>query len=227
MRLAWLALLGVVLSCSRAAQPVETTDIVPCADWEETTAAEPGECQLEAGGQTLHVKFQPVAAGAETGSVSIDVLGEDGAVVQTMLEPDVSEYIAPVVQDVDGDGRADVLAARVSGNVNTEYGVWIFNGERGVYERVGDISAVEIERTSDGLIATQARSSAVSWNVAFYKLDEGGLHPMASIYVTAPETPGGAPSCAVDEAPGLRDLNLTERAARERFCAEPAAQVFQ
>jgi hypothetical protein len=228
MRVASLALLAALLSCSPAPpQPVETTDIVPCAEFEETFAREAAECQLEAAGQTLHVKFQPPAAGAEGGSTSIDVLGEDGAVVQTMLEPDVLEFIAPKVQDIDGDGRADILAGRESGNVNTIYGVWIFNGERGVYERVGDVNALELERTSDGLIAAVARSSAVSWSIAFSKLDEGGLHPMASVYVTAPEEEGGAPTCTLGEAPGLRDLNLTEQAARERFCAEPAAQVFQ
>jgi hypothetical protein len=227
MRLAAFLLATALMACSPPQQAVETTDIVPCADIEPENGLEPGECQLEASGQTLHVKFQPIAAGAETGAVSIDVLGEDGAVVQTMLEPDVTEYIAPIIQDVDGDGRADILAARESGNVNTTYGVWIFNGERGVYERVGDLSAVEIERTSDGLIAAVARSSANSWSVAFSKLDEGGLHLIASVYVTAPEEEGGTPTCTLEESQGIRDLNLTEQAARERFCAEPAAQVFE
>jgi hypothetical protein len=228
MRIGAILLVGALLSCSPPApQPVETTDIVPCSEFEETFAREAAECQLEAAGQTLHVKFEPGAAGAEAGSVSIDVLGDDGAVVQTMLEPDVLEFIAPKIQDVDGDGRPDILAGRESGNVNTTYGVWVFNGERGVYERVGQLDGVEIERTSDGLVVAVGRSSAVSWAVNFYKLDEGGLQPMVNIRVSAPEREGGEPSCALETTPGLRDLNITEEAARERFCAEPAAQVFQ
>lgn len=227
MRLASLAVLAALVSCSPAPQPVETTDIVPCVDIEPGRGLEPGECQLEASGQVLHVKFQPLAAGAAVGAMSIDVLGEDGAVAQTMLERELTEYIAPTVQDIDGDGRADILAARETGNVNTTYGVWIFNGERGVYERVGDVSGVEIERTTDGLIAVPARSSATAWSVAYYKLDEGGLHPMVTVGLEAPAGRSTEPGCTLEASPGLRDLNLTEQTARERFCAEPASQVFQ
>lgn len=226
-RLASFALIVMAAACNPAPQPVETTDIAGCDEIELSGALEPAECQLTAGEDVLHVRFEPLAAGTQLGAINIEVLKQDGAVAQTMLEPEVSEYRAPTVEDVDGDGRADVLIARETGAVNTTHAVWIFSGERGVYERVGDISGVSIERTADGLIAVPARSSAAAWNVTFYKLDEGGLHPMVTVAVEAPAGRGNEAGCTLAESPGLRDLNLTEGAARERFCAEPAAQVFE
>lgn len=111
--------------------------------------------------------------------------------------------------------------------MNTEYGVWIYDGTR--YSRVGDVSGVEVERTADGLIAVPARSSASSWNVRYYRLDEGGLHHLVTAQVDGLEQlPNGSvlSACGISEAPGLADLDLSERAAQERFCAEPVSQVF-
>lgn len=227
MRYAVFAMAVMALGCTPSPQTVETTDIVPCAETEISGALTPSECQIEVSGQVLYVNFQPLAAGAATGAVAIDVLGEDGAVAQTMLESDVSQYLAPTIQDIDGDGRADILVPRETGNANTLYGVWIFNGARGAYDRVGQIEAVGIERTSDGLIAAAGRSSATSWAINFYKLDENGLRPMVNISVTAPAREGGAPGCALETTPGLGELGISDEAARDRFCAEPAAQVFE
>jgi hypothetical protein len=161
--------------------------------------------------------------------VTVNVLGDRGQVAQTLVETDVTEYMPPTVEDVDGDGRADILIARVLGNVNFEWGVWIYNGERQRYERVGDISGVETQRTAEGYIAVPARSSAVSWNVRYYRLDEEGLHHLVTAQIDGlEELPDGSvrSTCSVSEAPGLADLNLSERAAQEKFCAEPASQVF-
>jgi hypothetical protein len=222
-----LLCIAALAACSPPAQPVETTDIAECDEVEFSGALEEAECQLTAGENVLHVKFAPLASGARLGMITAEVLGEDGGVIQTMLEPDVAEYRAPSVQDIDGDGRADVLIARAAGNVNTSQAIWIYSGERGAYERVGDVNGVAIERTGDGLIVVPARSSATEWDVAFYRLDEDGLHPVATIAVEAPTGRSNEPGCRLTEAPGLRDLNLSEQEARTRFCAEPAAQVFE
>lgn len=187
-------------------------------------------CQLQASGETLRVKFAALAAGVQSGTVSVDVLGENGAVVQTLVEPQVSEYLAPAIDDVDGDGHGDVLIARESGNVNVVWGVWIFNREQGRYARVGEVSGVEIRRTSEGYIAVPARSSAAAWNVAFYRLNEGGLAPLVTVNVEATDTNAEGQvtrqTCTIEEAAGLGDLHLTQEAARTKFCAEPAAGVF-
>jgi hypothetical protein len=159
--------------------------------------------------------------------VTVNVIGERGQVVQTLLEEGVWEYHAVSVQDIDGDGRADILIPRVTGNVNTEWGVWVYDGAR--FERVGDISGVEVQRTAEGYIAVPARSSCCSWNVRYYRLDETGLHPLVTAQIDGEEeTPGGRvrSTCSISESPGLADLQLNAQAAHEKFCAEPASQVF-
>jgi hypothetical protein len=224
---ALISLIAVSMAaCGPRAESASGEPLQPCANIEFTGEIVETQCGLEASGQVVRVSFAPAADEGVGGNVIIDVLNDDGLIAQTFLEPEISEHRSPSIEDIDGDGRADILIPRATGNVNTDYAVWIFNGERGAYERAGDVSGASVQRTSDGLIVVPARSSAVEWVVAFYKLDEGGLHPAASVTVTAPEGRSTDPTCALTEAPALRDLNLTEAAARVRFCAEPAAQVF-
>lgn len=221
----------VLAACARdASQQAAATSLPVCGEEPASGALVDNECRLQAAGQTLHVRYAALAAGTTAGNVSVDILGDDGAPVQTLLESDVPQYLPPSVQDVDGDGRADILIRRETGNVNSVIGVWIFNGERGRYERVGTVSGVEITRTEEGYIAVPARSSAAGWSVAFYKLDEGGLIPMVTVDVDADVGEDGAVrrvTCRIADAPGLADLNLGATEAETKFCAErAAAEVF-
>jgi hypothetical protein len=179
----------------------------------------PNECRLTANGEALHVRFARLADGADAGAVSIDVIGEAGGVRQVVLESGVSEYLVPRLQDIDGDSRADILMGRETGNVNTVSGVWIFSGE-GLYRRAGEVSGFAMERTDNGLVAVSSRSSAVGSNVAFYALDEAGLHLIASVNVDMDE--GDGSSCTLADAPGLAALLLSPEQAQAKFCAEPA-----
>ena len=218
-----------VIALTACAQPAHDASeaLQSCAALQMSGELTPGECRLEASGQTLHVRFAELAAGMQSGNVSIDVVGSDGQVDQTLLEADVSEYKAPSVQDVDGDGRGDILIPLMTGNVNTEYAVWLYSGADGRFERVGVVSGVEIMRTDDGYVAVPARGGAASWAVAFYRLDQEGLHPLVTLQIDGQEIGGAIRStCTVEEAPGIGTLGLSDRAVQEKFCAEPAAQVF-
>lgn len=227
MRRTIFAVAAIVLAA--CAQPPHTAGeaLQPCAALQMSGELTPGECRLEASGQTLHVRFAELAAGMQSGNVSIDVIGSDGQVDQTVLESDVSEYRAPSVQDVDGDGRGDILIPLMTGNVNTDYAVWLYSGAEGRFERVGAVSGVEIKRTDEGYVAVPARSGAASWTVSFFRLDQEGLHSLVTLQIDGEEVGGAIRStCTVLEGDGLAAIGLNERAAQEKFCAEPAAQVF-
>ncbi len=199
-------------------------ELMPCAELVlaagEFTA---NECRLEANGEALHVKFAQGDAGAVAGNISLEVIDAHGDVRQLLVEPGVSRYLAPRVHDVDGDGRADLLVGRDSGNVNTVSGVWIFSGERGVYERVGEISGVSVTHTEDGLVAVASRLSAAAWNVGFHLLDQRGLQLMASVEIEGIEQRGEVlrTRCRLSEDAALAELQLSPPEAQAKFCADP------
>lgn len=221
-------LLSLALAACAPTPPVDPTLELPaCADLVLTGELSPNECRLESTGSSLHVKFAATPEGASGGTVSIDVLGSDFAIAQTVTETDVSEYRAPSVQDVDGDGRGDILIPRETGNVNVANAIWLFSGESGAYRRVGEVSGVSIERTEEGYVAVPARGGAALWNVAFYRLDGEGLHMIASVNVEGEEVNGAVRStCTLADAPGIGAINLDATQAEAKFCAEPAAGVF-
>jgi hypothetical protein len=228
MRLAGAFALGALLMASGCGAGGDVADISgmhSCSELLlETGELQPDECRLEAGVQTMRVRFSDPIEGVG-GNVSVDVLNDRGVVVQTLLEEHVSEYIAPTIQDIDGDGRADILIARESGNVNTAFGIWIYSGAHNGFRRVGEVSGYDIARTADGMIAVPARSGAASRNIAFYRLDETGLTPLATVQLDAHELASGEVrwSCHLSDAPGADALALSVAEAEQRFCAEPLA----
>jgi len=199
-----------------------------CDTIELTGDLQAAECEVQASGQVLRVSYGEPAAGTTFGSVSIDVLGDDGQVVQTLVESEVSHYRPVTVMDIDGDGRADIQVPRDTGNVNTTSGLWIFKGEDGRYARVGEVTGVAISRTGDGYIVVPARSSAVAWSVAYFGLGADGLVQLATVEVVGDDRGGEIrTTCRLTDAPGLSVLALSDREAEAKFCAEPAAaEVF-
>jgi hypothetical protein len=218
-----------LMACVADRSAVDLSNVRACSGLEFPTGeANPGECKIEGGDATLHITYGDAATAGEAGTVRVDVLNDRGGVAQTFSE-NVSEFLPVSTEDIDGDGRLDILVGLYSGNVNTAHGVWLYNGEQGAYRRAGEISGVEYSRTSEGYLAVAARSSAASWNVAFYRV-ASEFEPLVTINVTAVDvTEDGRvlrSECTIEEAPGLASLNLSEGAARAKFCAEPQAGVF-
>lgn len=184
-------------------------------------------CDLKVDEMTMRVRFgNPPGAG--TGRIEIDVLADDGTMLQTLTEDDLGEYDYPAARDFDGDGRTDVLITRQAGNANLDQGVWRQSVD-GTFVRVGEIDGVGTSKTADGLVAAPARSSAAEWSVAFYHVDETGMLPIATIAVAAQGDGAGKAksiSCTLTDAPGIASLNLTRAEAEKKFCAEPAAGMF-
>ena len=223
---------GLALTaCAPQVQRVDLTNVQDCAALTRGDDGQlSGDCKMSAGPAQLHVTFEEPTTEGQGGNVRVDVLNDQGAVAQTFTETNVSEFLPPGAEDIDGDGRADILIGLAGGNVNTEHAVWLYSGQDNAYRRAGEVSGVEFSRTSDGYLAVPARSSAASWNVAFYRIGPA-LEPLVTISVTATDvTDDGqvrASECKIEEAPGLGSLNMTEEAARMKFCAEPQAGVFQ
>ncbi|MEZ5960599.1 MAG: hypothetical protein R3C30_09270 [Hyphomonadaceae bacterium] len=223
-----LAALVFAACAAQTTQPSPGAGIRACGDGAMNPDLGPAECRLHAGDHTLIVRHTEPAADDGTGVVSVDVLDERGGVLQTMTERDIPYYLGVDVQDVDGDGRGDIVVAIDRGVVNTVSAVWVYSSRAGRFERAGEVSGVVIERTREGLIAVPARSTAADWSVAFYRLDTDGLHLLASVDVHGEERDGRIDTtCSLASAPGIGSLGLTAPEVEQKFCAEPvAAHVF-
>lgn len=217
-----------LLACAPDVQRVATSALPRCDELELTGELTPRDCQLQTAGQTLRVSYTPLAAGTAVGAVSIEVIGDHDQVQQVLLEPDVPQYLPVTSEDIDGDGRADIRIERERGAANTASALWVYSGAGARYERAGQISSVAIERTADGFIAAPSRSNAATWSIPFYRLSDIGLVPLAIVEVRGEELAGGGvrTTCRLVEGSGLPAIDLSEREAEEKFCAEPVAEAF-
>jgi hypothetical protein len=159
-------------------------------------------------------------------TVTVQVVAPGDATVQAITEKMDGTFSAPSLQDIDGDGRDELLVPLMTGNVNTNWAVWRSKGDSDQYVRVEELSGVDIGRTVDGFITVSARSSAASWNVEYWKFDGDDLEHIATAAVTAEGDGQGnvtKSTCTVEDKGGLADEGLTPASAQSKFCSEPAA----
>ncbi len=96
--------------------------------------------------------------------------------------------------------------------------------------RLGDVSGI-IHHTRDGYLAVAGKSSAAEWDVSFYRIAPNALEEIATLNVAAEGDDQGNvthTSCTLSrQGPAFGDLHMGADAARAKFCAEPAARVFE
>jgi hypothetical protein len=209
------------------AGPMQTGAVADCTGAAfDPMAPGPAVCRLTGNGRSIAVAFQP-GAGDGPGSFSVTVNDNSGAPVQTLMVPDAMRAFAPEVDDVNGDGTADLLVQTDVGNVNWVKTVMLFDGAAGAFVTSGVISGVSRARTADGLLAVQSRSSAAEYAVSFYRFDALRLAPVAT--ATVELGPDGARKACTAAPPtetpgGFGGLNLSSSAAQAKFCGDPTAQ---
>ena len=211
------ALLANVPLCNGAPQPISTNRPFPAR-----------ECKLVTAGQTFHVKFAE-AQGDDSGAVTIDVLQRDGAVGQTLHENNLSDYADPEAVDFDEDGHIDLEIPLLVGNDNRDVALWRFDPALSRFVRLSDVSGI-IRHTRDGYLAVAGKSSAAEWDVSFYTIGANALAELISVNVAAEGDDQGnvtRTTCTIGRrGPAFASLGISADAARTRFCADPAARVF-
>jgi hypothetical protein len=177
----------------------------------------------------LAVEARYSRAEDETTKVSVQVVAPGDKTLQKIDETMGNTFNQISLQDVDKDGKADLLLPLETGNVNTTWAVWRQQDDGKSFVRIGEPSGVEIVKTESGYIAVPSRSSANEWDVAFYKL-EGELTPIATATATAEgevDKITGV-TCTITDDGGLAAAGLDQAAAKVKFCAEPSvAEIFK
>jgi hypothetical protein len=157
-----------------------------------------------------------ITRGVNAVSVQAVVNGEAG---QLMEETVAEDQALPTLEDINGDGRPDLLIPRETGNVNTVQAVWLA-GE-GAYTRLGEIAGIGFTRTADGLLAVPARSSAAETEITFYRIEPTALAEAAVVTVTGSQAADGsiATRCELTRKPDGE--TWTDAQMEEKFCVEP------
>jgi hypothetical protein len=230
-----LALLG---ACSPKVAPVtepgpeaaaKRFPLPDCATVEAEDAGAAGwthkDCRLmssDSAGLAFEARYTAPVEGQDT-TVTIQVVAPGDATLQTITEKMGGTFGAPRLQDIDGDGRDELLVPLETGNVNTTWAIWRATGAETQYKRIEELSGVDITRTDDGYIASAGRSSANSWSVAFWKFDGEDLEPIATADVTAQGEADKitGTTCVVTDQGGLDEAGLDPKAAETKFCAYP------
>jgi hypothetical protein len=201
-----------------------------CADVETKDAGAAGlehpDCRLmssDKAGLAFEARYSKPVENQQM-VVTIQVVAPGDATLQTISEKMDTTPGAPELQDIDGDGRDELLVPLNTGNVNTTWAVWRATGDKTQYTRLEELSGIGISKTESGYISVSARGSANSWDIGFWKFDGDDLEPIASAEMTAEMDDKGAVTkekCVVTDSGGLKDAGLTLAQAQKQFCAEP------
>lgn len=209
--------------CDELERPPEAFGAIDCRLTPDGTDAPPDP--------QLLVSYAPVEAGANTGSITMRLAKLDGTELQAFSEADVPMYLYPHLEDFDGDGALDVILPREAGNVNTAMALWKRQKGKLAYTRFGEINGIGFQRTSNGHLAVQTRSSAADWGVGFFDVTGTSLVPLALLRVSALESGANGAvtrsTCTLEDISAAALAGQTREAAQMRFCTDPAAQVFK
>lgn len=191
------------------------------------------DCRLQSSdsaGLAFEARYSPPVEGQQT-TVTVQVVAPGDATLQTITEKMDNTFGAPELQDIDEDGRDELLIPLVTGNVNTTWAVWRATGASTEYKRLEELSGVSIGRTDDGYIVASGRSSASSWVASYWKFDGEDLEPLAEVTVTAAGDADGtvtSETCTVTDAGGLADVGLDVASAQAKFCGDDVVKdIFQ
>jgi hypothetical protein len=124
----------------------------------------------------------------ETTKIALAVVQPGDATVQTIEETMGNTFARVELQDVDKDGKDDILVPLETGMVNITWALWRQSADN-KFVRVGEVTGVDLKNTDSGYLAVPARSSANEWDIAFYKMDGDAMNPIVSTAITARGTP--------------------------------------
>lgn len=217
-----LALAAGLAACQQEKAGRDPTDglsrIADCAVMDPTDERLASEgCLLrdEAGGRDFLVRRR-------SNTISVQVMAGDWP-GQLIEETVAEEQALPMLQDINGDGRYDLLIARETGDVNTVKAIWLAGEGGRAYTRLGEIAGIGHRSTAQGLLAVPARSGAAAVEVAFYRVEPTALTEVAVVTVLAEPGPTGAmvQTCALTR--GSKGETQADRQMQDRLCAEPEA----
>ena len=199
----------MVAACAQREAPVQAAMLPECAD---------GAPSLDGCRVVLDEGEFLVVRGGDSG-LTVDLWTPDGVHSEVIQEAVVDAQRGLRLQELDNLKPSEVVVPLSEGNANIVQSIWRRVPDQQRFVRLGEVSAIELVGDGDGLVAAPARSSASTYEVAFLKLGEAALEPVATVEVRYGEA-GGQPVCTLREAPGAAALGLDTAAAQTKFCSD-------
>jgi hypothetical protein len=128
------------------------------------------DCALQPGdGRELKAAFTFTGGEwAEDGRMEVSAF--EGHLLQA-FDFQTESFFYPSLDDINADGFEDILIPLITGNVNTEYAVFMGH-EHGFVYQPWQVNGFAVEAaTQDGLIVARSRSSAAESYAEFYRFD--------------------------------------------------------
>ncbi|WP_420432701.1 hypothetical protein [Hyphobacterium sp.] len=126
----------------------------------------------------------------------LEVNSFEGRLLQA-FDFETESFFYPSLEDINGDGREDILVPLITGNVNTEYAIFMGHDE-GFLTDPFQTNGHTIEPAPHGMFVVHSRSSAAEYGADFYAFEDGTVNSVASVsisYVNAGD--GEGPECSL------------------------------
>lgn len=120
---------------------------------------------------------------------------------------ETESFFYPSMEDINSDGRQDILVPLITGNVNTEYAIFM-GTEDGFLHQPWQVSGFAVEAANaDGLIIAQSRGSAVDSYAEFYRFDGETVSAEASVLISFAnvDNPDDGPDCSLTDGGEAQD----------------------
>ncbi|MGV9410624.1 hypothetical protein ACWDOP_11975 [Nocardia sp. NPDC003693] len=210
------------MTTAPASNPATPAGLPLCGDTERAASGPSPDCALvsrDRAGLSFVVRHNEAGNAA---TVTIEVLGRDGAVRQTLTEqvdPGISQ---PRLLELADDGRDQLVVPLRSGMVNVTYAIYRALDAAPDFVRTGTMAGIGVDRTASGYLAGQIRGGSAGkyWNTEFWRLDGTRLRFVASTLTI--HQPDGPATCAPDPdgSASDRDPEITDPQAVQRLCTE-------
>ncbi|MFI6868564.1 hypothetical protein [Nocardia sp. NPDC050406] len=156
-------------------------------------------------------------------TVTVDVVGADGGIRQTLVEQVDTSAGKPTLLELSDDGRDQLIVPLRTGTANTTYAVYRATDSAPDFVRAGEIIGVGVDRTASGYVVGNLRGSPAGRNsyTSFWRFLGSQLHLVAATKTTV--NPAGPNTCTIDDADEGghgKAPKVTEPALAQRFCAE-------